>query len=92
MRMCAFTMTGIDFTGTLYVQINGVKSKVYICLFTCATTQGVHLEIVTDLTTDTRFMSRKSLPRIIVSDNASTCLSAEDKLKELLLSTKLTES
>ena len=67
MRMCdvaPFTVTGIDFTGALYVQMNGVESKVYICLFTCATTRGVHLEIVTDLTTDTfllalrRFASR----------------------------------
>ena len=48
-----FTVTGIDFTGALYVWINGVENKVYICLFTCATTRGVHLEIVTDLTTDT---------------------------------------
>jgi len=65
-----FTVTGIDFTGALYVQLNGI-----LCLFTCATTRGVHLEIVTDLTTDTfllalrRFASRKSLPRVIVSDN-----------------------
>ena len=51
--MAPFTVTGIDFMGALYVQMNGVESKVYICLFTCATTRGVHLEIVMDLTTDT---------------------------------------
>ena len=51
--MVPFTVTGIDFTGALYVQINGIESKVYICLFMCATTRGVHLEIVTDLITDT---------------------------------------
>ena len=66
---------GVDFTGALYVQRDGVESKVYICLFTCATTRGVHLDIVTDLTTDTfllalrRFTSGKSLPQVIVSDN-----------------------
>ena len=93
-----FTVTGIDFTGALYVQMNGVESKVYICLFTCATTRGVHLEIVMDLTTDTfllalrRFASRKSLPQVIVSDNGSTYLSAAEKLRELLSPRRLAES
>ena len=93
-----FTVTGIDFTGALYVQMNGVESKVYICLLTCATTRGVHLEIVTGLTTNTfllalrRFASRKSLPRIIVSDNGSTYLSATEELRELLSSRRLVES
>ena len=58
-----------------YVQRNGVESKVCICPFTCATTRGVHLEIMTNLATDTfllalkRFMSRKSLPQVIVFDS-----------------------
>ena len=93
-----FTVTGIDFTGALYVQMNGVESKVYICFFTCATTKAVHLEIVTDLTAETfllalrRFASRKSLPQIIVSDNGSTYLLAAEELKELLSSKNLMES
>jgi len=58
----------------------------------------VHLEIVTDLTTDTfllalrRFASRKSLPRVIVSDNGPTYLSAAEELKELLSSKMLEEA
>ena len=70
---------------------------VYICLFTCATTRAIHLEIVTDLSTETfllalrRFASRKSLPQIIVSDNGSTYLSAAEELKELLSSRNLIE-
>ena len=93
-----FTVTGVDFTGALYVQMNGAESKVYICLFTCATTRAIHLEIVTDLSTETfllalrRFASRKSLPQIIVSDNGSTYLSAAEELKELLSSRNLIES
>ena len=93
-----FTVTGIDFSGALYVQMNGTESKVYICLFTCATTRAIHLEIVTDLSTETfllalrRFASRKSLPQIIVSDNGSTYLSAAEELKELLSSRNLIES
>ena len=48
-----FTVMGIDFTGALYVQVNGTESEVYICLFTCTTTRAIHLEIVTGLTTET---------------------------------------
>ena len=93
----SFTVTGIDFTRALYVQMNGMESKVYICLFTCTTTRAVHLEIVTDLTAETfllalrRFASQKSLPQIIVSDNGSTYLSVAEELKELLSSKNLME-
>ncbi|XP_062606697.1 uncharacterized protein LOC134268454 [Saccostrea cucullata] len=46
-----FTVTGVDFTGALKVRKkNGHEGKVYICLFTCASTRAVHLELVTDLT------------------------------------------
>ena len=34
-----FTVTGVDFTGALYVRVYaGKETKVYICLFTCAST------------------------------------------------------
>lgn len=31
-----FTITGVDFTGALYVHTTEGESKVYLCLFTCA--------------------------------------------------------
>ena len=101
MRMCdvaPFTVTGVDFTEALYVQINRAESKVYLCLFTCTTTRAIHLEIVTNLSTKTfllafrRFVNRKSLPQIIVSDNGSTYLSTAKELKKLLSSRSLMES
>ena len=76
----------------------GTENKLYICLFTCATTRAVHLEIVTDLTVPTfllafrRFSSRKSLPKLLLSDNASTYLAAADELKELFKSPILKET
>ena len=88
-RTCAsipFTITGIDFTGALYVRNNHTEEKVYICLFTCATSRAIHLEVVTDLTVDTfllafrRFASHRSLPQIVVSDNATTYQAAADEL------------
>ena len=90
-----FTVTGVDFTGALYVRFNSEELKVYICLFTCAATRAVHLEIVTDLTTETfllafrRFASRKSLPKIVISDNASTYMSAATELYDLFNSKTL---
>ena len=47
-----FTFTGVDFTGALYVRQGKGEVKVYLCLFTCATTRAIHLEIVQDLTAD----------------------------------------
>ena len=93
----AFTVTGVDFTGALYIQDGGIEHKVYICLFTCATTRGVHLEIVRDLTVDSfllafrRFSSRKSLPKKMISDNASTYLTAAEQIRQLLNSPALKE-
>ena len=68
-----FSVTGVDFTGALFVRSSGGErgeQKVYICLFTCANTRAVHLEVVTDLSEENfikafrRFVSRKSLPQL----------------------------
>ena len=97
-EMLPFEVTGVDFTGALYVRDSGREVKVYVCLFTCAVTRAVHLEIVTDLSTETflqafrRFSSRKSLPRTMISDNASTYLAAADELKELFTSPLLSDA
>ena len=87
----------VDFIGAMYVRQSNTKMKVYICLFTCATTRAIHLEVVTNLSVETfllafrRFASRRSLPQVLVSDNASTYSSAADELQKLLQSDHLTE-
>ena len=87
-----FTFTGVDFTGALYVKSGNEEVKVYVCLFTCATSRAVHLEVVTDLSTATfmlafrRFVGRRSLPKLMISDNATTYEAAADELKKLLSS------
>ena len=92
-----FTITGIDFTGALYVHQDSTENKVYICLFTCATSRAIHLEVVTDLIVENfllafrRFTSCRSVPKIVMSDNASTYLAAADELQRLLQSEHLTE-
>ena len=92
-----FEVTGVDFTGALYVR-GERECKVYICLFTYAVTCAVHLEIVTDLTVECflqafrHFSNRKSLPRLVLSDNESTFLSAANELNALFSSPSLTSS
>ena len=54
------------------------NGKAWVCLFTCCVTRAVHLEVVTDLSSQsflkclTRFISRRGLPSRIVSDNGTT--------------------
>ena len=60
--------------------------------------RAIHLEVVEDLTVEAfllafrRFASRKSLPRKLISDNASTFLSANNELRELFQSHTLKET
>jgi len=89
-------VTGVDFTGALYVRSSEGERKAYVCLFTCPISRAVHLEIV-DLTVTCflqgfcRFASRRSLPRLILSDNASTYLAMAEELQSLLSSEELAE-
>ena len=85
-----FTVTGVDYTGALLVRNDsGTLQKAYICLFTCASTRAVHLEVVPNLTEHSfvqafrRFVSRKSLPRTLISDNATTFISGSEEIKRL---------
>jgi len=45
-----FSVSGVDFTGAVYLKDGEGERKAYICFFTCAATCVVHLEIVIDLT------------------------------------------
>ena len=47
-----FNVMVVDFTGVLYVREKGGESKAYICLFICAVTRAVDLEMVIDLTVE----------------------------------------
>jgi len=93
-----FEVTEVDFTGALYVCSSDGEQKVYICLFTCAVSRAAHLEIVNDLTLQCflqafrRFTSRRSLPRLMISDNATTFLAAGEELQSLLSSAALMDN
>lgn len=86
-----FHMVGIDYTGCITISnpTNNELHKYYVCLFTCATTRAVHLELAKDLSAQTfinllrRFIARRSSPKIIISDNASNFKGAEKFLQNL---------
>ena len=80
--------TGLDFAGPLSIPVLGMtSSKVWTCLFTCFVTQAVHLDAVSDSSTQRfisclkRFAARRGLPRKFISDNAKTFKSAAKYVK-----------
>ncbi|GFS69327.1 integrase catalytic domain-containing protein [Nephila pilipes] len=83
-----FTITGIDFAGPVNIRCLKPRDTAYIALFTCATTRALHIELVSDLTTDKfllalqQFVGRRGLPNTIYTDNATTFHAAN---KELIL-------
>ena len=55
-----FAHTGVDFAGPLYVKSpveSDDKAKTYICLFTCATTRAVHLELTKALSAQLKHLN-----------------------------------
>ena len=58
-----FQHVGVDYAGPLYVPDNYSKStelfKAYILVFTCATTQYAHLELVADFTTEEIYFPKR---------------------------------
>ena len=84
-----FLHVGVDFAGPLYVSLNSQQQKVYVCLFTCSSTRGIHLELTADLTflqAFRWFTSRRGLPATIYSDNAKTFKSASSDVKKTVRS------
>ena len=85
----AFSYTGVDFVGPLIICTNQAANspKVWICLFTCLVVRAVHLDVVTDMSTQSflrclkRFASRRGLPRKILSDNGKTFRAASKYIK-----------
>ena len=85
-----FSTVGVDHTGHFYCRdAFGNRIKLYICLFICATTRAVHLEVVDNLSTISfilclrRLAAAKGIPSLIISDNHKTFISGEKFLLDL---------
>ena len=65
-------------------------SKAYVCLFTCASTRAVHLELTRGLTvcqflqSFRRFVARRGLPATLISDNAKTYKAASKEIVKIV--------
>ncbi|XP_042913376.2 uncharacterized protein, partial [Parasteatoda tepidariorum] len=87
-----FSVTGIGLCGPFTVkykhQRKGTLNKVYICIFICFSTKAIHLEQLTDLTSDSmiatlkRFTSRRGKCSKIYTDNATNFVGANSQLKK----------
>ena len=88
-----FQVTGLDYAGPFQIRDRkgrGCKLyKGYVCLFVCFATKCLHLELVSDLTTQTfllalkRFIARRGKPSHIYSDNGTTFVGANRELERL---------
>ncbi|GBN06995.1 hypothetical protein AVEN_170967-1, partial [Araneus ventricosus] len=64
-----FNSVGIDFAGPFYIKTKLRKrdppTKIYVCIIICLSTKAIHLELVSDLSSEAliaalkRFMARR---------------------------------
>ncbi|XP_068140930.1 uncharacterized protein [Drosophila tropicalis] len=88
-----FENTGCDYAGPIMMKTHkgrtARKEKGYICLFVCMATSALHLELATDLSTDTflaalrRFISRRGKCVTMFSDNGRNFVGAKRSLNEM---------
>ena len=85
-----FSTVAIDHTGHFYARDTyGNYIKLYLCLFVCATTRAVHLEVVDNLSATSFILclrclaAAKGIPSLIIFDNHKTFISGEKFLLDL---------
>ena len=83
-----FSHVGIDYFGPLLVKQGRSQVKRYGCLFTCLTMRAIHIEIAHGLDNNSflnalrRFISRRSNPTHLYSDNGTNFVGAERVLRD----------
>ena len=81
-----FSNLGVDFCGPFTLKR---QRKYYVAVFTCAVTRAVHFEALQDLSAESfllamkRFIGRRGVPELIISDNAKTFKCVARKLKRI---------
>ena len=94
-----FSHVGMDYGGPFIVKEHRRRQsrtiKVYLALFVCMSVKAVHLEIVSDLTTDAflaaldRFVSRRGIPSNVYSDCGTNYVGAARQLRTLFRDAKV---
>ena len=88
-----FARCGVNFVGPFVIKLTRkVTTKRYLCLFTCASTQAVHLEIAYSLNTASfldafsRMVARHEKPEMMINDDGTNFTSAERELRDVVAS------
>jgi len=86
-----FASSGVDYAGPLYVKSGQLRNakivKAYIAIFVCLSTKAMHIELVSNLSTEAflnalnRFIARRGKVSHIYSDNGTNFQGAANKLK-----------
>ena len=91
-----FEVTRVDFAGPLSYRVGKEElGKYSIIIFTCASSRAVHLEVTRTQTADefqkklNAFISRRTRPRVIISDNAGVFKTKADWIRAIRKSKKL---
>ena len=89
-----FEKVGIDYAGPFYIKYGSVRKptivKGYVCIFVSLSVKAVHLELVSDLTSEAfiaclrRFVARRGKPSLIWSDHGTNFVGANRELKEFV--------
>ncbi|XP_076549257.1 uncharacterized protein LOC117612080 [Osmia lignaria lignaria] len=88
-----FTNVGVDYCGPFYIKErrhrNRTRIKVYVAVFVCLAVKAVHLELVSDLTSEAfiaalrRFIARRGYCVKIHSDNGTNFVGANNEIQEI---------
>ncbi|XP_074036726.1 uncharacterized protein [Leptinotarsa decemlineata] len=88
-----FEKVGVDYGGPFLIKSSRLRKaptiKCYMAVFVCMATKAVHLELVSSLSSEAflltlkRFISRRGIPAVIHSDNATNYVGARNHLREL---------
>ena len=85
-----FENSGIDYCGPSLIKEKQFRNrdniKVYVVAFVCFPTKAIHLELASDLTTETclaainRFHDRRSMSRNLYTDNGTNFVGSKNKI------------
>ncbi|XP_066260793.1 uncharacterized protein [Euwallacea similis] len=88
-----FSVVGADYMGPLHIRDRKGRgsrlSKCYVSVFICFATKALHLELVSDLSSESfllafrRFVARRGRPSHVYSDNGTNFVGANWELSEL---------
>ena len=88
-----FEHVGLDYAGPFFLKLGNTRKPTFVkclhLLFVCKSVKAVHLELVSDLTTEAflsnlkRFVARRGIPSTIHSDHDTNFVGADNELNKI---------